>query len=275
MIPKIIHQTWKNEKLPPILQEIVEHNKTVLESRGYVFHLWTDDKIVELIKKEYPHILRLFELSRTGVQKGDISRIILVHHYGGIYIDLDILILQDPEEIINMMSDKLHITYEPAEQTIKLYNKNDYLCNAFFAANANNIMLNFIIQNMFTIFERNGESIFSKFDIFGGSYFKYNIDVYYNHSNYINIIENRDLIFPINDLKFNNLPSSKSDWDMVKKGDYGSSTVMVHYWIHGDFESRTLLNEYRVNKNVDIHANVYEFFSILYPSIAKEMSEIN
>jgi len=273
MIPKIIHQTWKDKSLPPILEEIVEHNKRLLIDNGYKFHLWTDDEIIELIKNKYPNILTLFEASITGVQRGDIARILLVHHYGGIYIDLDILIIEDPINIIDMNNDKLYITYEPAAQTMKLYNKCDYLCNAFFAANAGNNMLNFAIQNMHAVFQRNGPKIFRSFDIFGGSYLKNIIDTYIDHQKYINIIENRDLIFPINDLKLNNLPCSKGDWDMVKSGYYGPNIVMVHYWIHGDFESKTLLQNFKVNKLIDIHQNMYKFFSTLYPSIAKEMLE--
>lgn len=271
MIPKIIHQTWKNKDLPPILQEIVKHNKELLTSKGYEFMLWDDDEILELIKREYPHILKIFEATKTGVQRGDIARIILVHHYGGIYIDLDILIIQDPEDIIDMNSNKLHITYEPFAQTMMLYNKNDYICNAFFAANANNSMLTFIIQNMIAIYNRNGESIFMKFDIFGGSYFKLIINTFKNHTEDYHIIEAREKIFPINDLKLSNLPCSKGDWDMVRYGYYFPNTIMIHYWIHGDFESKTLLQEFVPDKFLDIHNNMYKFFCTLYPSIAKQM----
>lgn len=273
MIPKIIHQTWKDKNLPPILQEIVEHNKALLQDQGYEFRLWTDEDIAELIQREYPHIFKVFQASRTGVQKGDIARILLVHHYGGIYIDLDMLILKSPEDIIDMSSDKLHITYEPSEQTVKLYGRDDYICNAFFAGNAKNNMLTFMVQNMHAIFLRNGASIFMQFDIFGGAFCKGIIDTYINYQNDVQIIENRDLIFPINDLKFDNLPSSKGDWDCVETGKYEHGTVMVHYWIHGDFESKKLLQEYVPDKKLSIHANMYKFFSLLYPQVAKQFPD--
>ena len=271
MIPKIIHQTWKDNNLPPILQEIVAHNKALLPD--YEFCLWTDKDISELIQKEYPHIFKVFEATRTGVQRGDIARILLVHHYGGIYIDLDILLLKDPEDMIDMSSNKLHITYEPSEQTNRLYGRDDYLCNAFFAANARNSMLNFMVQNMHAIYLRNGASLFMQFDIFGGSFFKGIIDTYINYQNDVHIIENRDLVFPINDLKFSDLSSSRDGWYCVETGKYAHGTVMVHYWIHGDFESKKLLYEYIPDKTLDVHQNVYKFFSILYPQIAKHFSE--
>ena len=269
MIPKIIHQTWKDKMLPDILQNILEENKKMIP--GYEFCLWTDDEIVDLIAREYPFLLKVYQATRTGVQKGDIARLVLVHHYGGIYADLDMLIMKDPIEGLQLSEDKLYVTYEPGAQTMKLYNRTDYICNAFFAANKNNNMLGFALQNMGGVFQRNGPSVFMQFDIFGGSYLKSIIETYVNYQNEVHIIENRDLVFPINDLKFNNLSSSQSDWQMLKDASYLPNTVMVHYWIHGDFESKKLLTEYRCDKNVDIHKNIFKFFSTLYAGNAKEL----
>ena len=44
--------------------------------------------------------------------------------------------------------------------------------------------------------------------------------------------------------------------------------IMIHYWIHGDFESKNIINRYEPNKNLDIHDNMYNFFKTLYPEIA-------
>lgn len=271
MIPKIIHQTWKDNNLPIVLKKIVEANKKNLEHFGYEFKLWTDDDIIELIKQNYPFLFNIFSNTRTGVQKGDIARLVLVHHFGGIYIDLDILIMKNPEELIDFDQDKLNITFEPSAQTLYLYNKNDYICNAFFASNSNNKILDFALQNIEAIFQRNGPYTFSKFDVFGGSYLKGIIDSYVNHRNLVNIIEDRERIFPINDLKFDNLPSSKTNWDMVRYNQYNEKTIMVHYWIHGDFESKNLLYTFDYDDSKDISQNMYIFFSTLYPNISKKM----
>lgn len=269
MIPKIIHQTWKDKMLPDILQNILESNQKTLED--YEFRLWSDDEISEIISTDYPYLMKVYQSTRTGVQKGDIARIVLIHKFGGIYVDLDMLIMKDPVECLELSEDKLYLTYEPGAQTMKLYNRSDYICNAFFAANKGNSMLNFALQNMSGVFQRNGASIFMQFDIFGGSYLKSIIETYINYQSDVHIIENRDLVFPINDLKFNNLASSQSDWHMVKDASYLPNTVMVHYWMHGDFESKKLLAEYRCDKSLDIHGNVFRFFSTLYPANAKEL----
>ena len=273
MIPKIIHQTWKDKNLPPIIYKLVSENISFLKQNGYELMFWTDEMILKLISEEYPNFYNIYKLARTGVQKGDIARIILVYHYGGIYIDLDVLILKDFAELLDMNSNKLYITYEPSGQTNALYNSDKYICNAFFAANKKNNMLKVILNNIPEYIKTYGENIFAKFDIFGGAYFKsiiedpataiFKDDVY--------IIDDRELFYPINDLKFDDMPFTVGDWTKLKKGEYGKDTIMVHYWIHGDFESKALLSSFIPDMNNTIHENMYSFFSKLYPNIANKM----
>ena len=272
MIPKIIHQTWKDKNLPDILQKIVNHNKNLLEKSGYEFKLWTDDDIKTLINKHYPHITMVWDAARTGVQKGDIARLLLLHHYGGIYMDLDILILKDFEEfpgLIDLSQDKFYLSYEPEAQTVRIYNKNDYLCNAFMAANKGNEMIGYCIMHMYTLHQRFNVTIMRKFDVFGGDYIKGIYESYLSYQKDCHIIETREQIYPINDPKFNNLPTSKTDWDLLRLRNYSDRTYVVHYWIHGDFESKNLLEDFKCNPNNDVHEDVYQFFSRLYPDNAK------
>jgi hypothetical protein len=278
MIPKIIHQTWKDKHLPPILYNLVSENMKILKSNGYELMFWTDDMILKLINEEYPNFYNIYKLARTGVQKGDIARILLVYHYGGIYIDLDVLILRDFSEILDMNSDKLYISFEPCGQTNMLYNCDNYLCNAFFAANKKNIMLKELLTNIPEYINQYSHNIFQKFDIFGGSYFKTIIDKNIKrgplYQDSVSILYDRELFYPINDLKFGDAPFTVNDWTKVKKGNYGEKTIMVHYWIHGDFESKIILDTFIINSKKNIHENIYNFFSKLYPNIAKKIDDI-
>ena len=273
MIPKIIHQTWRDKNLPPIIYNLVSENIKTLKSHGYELMFWTDEMILKLISEEYPHFNNIYKLARTGVQKGDIARILVVYHYGGIYIDLDVLILRDFGEFLDMNLDKLYITYEPSGQTKALYNSDKYICNAFFAANKNNNMLKMVLHNIPEYIKHYTENIFQKFDIFGGSYFKTIIEKYVDMGlhNDVHIIEDRELFYPINDPKLDNMPFTVGDWAKLKNGEYGKDTIMVHYWIHGDFESKELLNTFYPDNNKTVHENIYSFFSKLYPYIAKKM----
>jgi mannosyltransferase OCH1-like enzyme len=278
MIPKIIHQTWKDKHLPPILYNLVSENMQFLKLNGYELMFWTDDMILKLINEEYPNFYNIYKLARTGVQKGDIARILLVYHYGGIYIDLDVLILRDFSEILDMNSDKLYISFEPSGQTNMLYNCDNYLCNAFFAANKKNIMLKEILTNIPEYIDQYSPNIFQKFDIFGGSYFKTIIDKNikrdHQYKEAVSILYDRELFYPINDLKFGDAPFTVNDWTKVKKGDYGEKTIMVHYWIHGDFESKIILDTFIIDNKKTIHENIYSFFSKLYPNIAKKFDNV-
>lgn len=267
MIPKIIHQTWRDKNLPPIIYKLVSENIRFFKSNGYEFMFWTDEMILKLIADEYPNFYNIYKMARTGVQKGDIARILLVYHYGGIYIDLDVLVLRDFSEILDMNADKLYITYEPSGQTMALYNSDKYICNAFFAANKQNNMLKAILNNIPEYVQNYTENIFARFDIFGGAYFKTIIEdpLYAIFKSDVYIIDDRELFFPINDLKFVGQPFTSGDWDKLRTGEYGKDTIMVHYWIHGDFESKALLTSFIPDMNKTIHENMYLFFSRLYP----------
>ena len=59
---------------------------------------------------------------------------------------MDILVLRDFAELLDMKRNTFYISYEPVEQTKLIYNSDRYICNAFFAANKNNIFLENILN---------------------------------------------------------------------------------------------------------------------------------
>jgi hypothetical protein len=276
MIPKIIHQTWSDKLLPPIIKSICSENTKILKSKGYEIKLWTDSDIIDLIKDNYPDFYNIYTSAKTGVQRGDMSRIIIIYHFGGIYIDLDVLVLRDFAELLDMNSDKFYVSYEPSGQTMALYNSDRYICNAFFAANKNNRFVSKLLRNIPNYLNQYGLNVFNRFDVFGGAYFLSNINKYTNegYADDMFIIEDRELIYPINDLKFDGMKFTVDDWTCVKNGVYPSNPIMIHYWIHGDFESKNLLNVFKPTKDKNIHENVYLFFKKLYPGIAEKIDNI-
>jgi hypothetical protein len=285
MIPKIIHQTWSDDPLPQILKYIRDENIKLLKDKGYEFILWTDEMILKLINDNYPNFYKIYNSTKIGVQRGDIARLMIVYHYGGIYIDLDILLLKDIDSIVDFSKDRFNISLEPLEQTKMLYKIDKYICNAFFASNKNNRFLHKLLFTIPKIIDERGYNVFNIFDAFGGGYIynTYNTYIYSNNTDEnilqlqlqedINIIYDRELIYPINDLKLENLITCAGDWNSVKNGKYPSDPVMIHYWIHGDFESKNLLNVFKPDINFDIHNNMFSFFNILYNNIAKKMIE--
>ncbi|KAF2715004.1 glycosyltransferase family 32 protein [Pleomassaria siparia CBS 279.74] len=87
LIPKIIHQTYINASIPAHWKG---PQQTCLDLHpDYEYKLWTDKKSREFIATEYPWFLETFDGYDYPIQRADAIRYFVLHHFGGIYIDLD------------------------------------------------------------------------------------------------------------------------------------------------------------------------------------------
>ncbi|KAK4057608.1 hypothetical protein OIO90_001254 [Microbotryomycetes sp. JL221] len=87
-IPKIIHQTWKTDTLPDRWKQV---RQTCIDLHpDYEYMLWSDDSSREFIAREYPWFLATFDGYTYPIQRADAIRYFVLHHYGGVYMDLDI-----------------------------------------------------------------------------------------------------------------------------------------------------------------------------------------
>ncbi|WFD19266.1 hypothetical protein MCAP1_001489 [Malassezia caprae] len=87
-VPRIIHQTWKTEELPPRWKEVREACRAMMSD--YQYMLWTDASSREFIAREYPWFLETFDSYPYNIQRADAIRYFVLHKYGGVYMDLDI-----------------------------------------------------------------------------------------------------------------------------------------------------------------------------------------
>ncbi|WWD16371.1 hypothetical protein CI109_100797 [Kwoniella shandongensis] len=87
-IPRLIHQTWKNDHLPEKWQKAWRECREGMPD--YEYMLWTDDVSREFIAKHYPAHLHMFDSYEYPIQRADSIRYFVLHHFGGIYMDLDI-----------------------------------------------------------------------------------------------------------------------------------------------------------------------------------------
>lgn len=87
LIPKIIHQTYKNTTIPEKWQE-GQQNCIDLHP-DYQYILWTDSMAEQFIADNYPWFLPTFINYPYNIQRADSIRYFVLYHYGGIYIDLD------------------------------------------------------------------------------------------------------------------------------------------------------------------------------------------
>lgn len=87
LIPKIIHQTYKNTSIP-------DHWKSGQQNcidlhPDYQYILWTDEMARTFIQENYPWFLKTFDGYKYPIQRADTIRYFILSHFGGIYIDLD------------------------------------------------------------------------------------------------------------------------------------------------------------------------------------------
>ncbi|PJE30992.1 Glycosyltransferase sugar-binding region containing DXD motif-containing protein [Pseudooceanicola antarcticus] len=85
-IPRIIHQTW--------------HSPTYEDGQGtpeswqalnpdWQYRLWLDADLEAFVAEQYPDLIGLYRDYPTAVQRADLGRYLLLHHFGGIYADMD------------------------------------------------------------------------------------------------------------------------------------------------------------------------------------------
>ncbi|CAO1620637.1 unnamed protein product [Parajaminaea phylloscopi] len=87
-IPRIIHQTWKEDVLPPKWQAVRQGCADM--HPDYEYMLWTDASSRAFIAEHYSWFLTVFDSYPFAIQRADAIRYFVLHHYGGIYMDLDI-----------------------------------------------------------------------------------------------------------------------------------------------------------------------------------------
>lgn len=75
-IPKIIHQTWKDDHLPEVFQILSQTWRNVLPDWEY--HLWTDDMNRDFVRVYYPHFLQKFDSYPKAIQRADAIRYLLL-----------------------------------------------------------------------------------------------------------------------------------------------------------------------------------------------------
>jgi inositol phosphorylceramide mannosyltransferase catalytic subunit len=141
-VPKIIHQMWMDERIPPHLK--LMQNSVLKNHPEYKHRLWTDEKIDCFILQNYPHLYEFYNSFEYIIQKIDFARLLIVYHFGGVYLDLDTYCYQNLNCILNkpisLVKTKKHSMFTDYYPLI--------LNNAFVSAEKNNLFLKTAINNI-------------------------------------------------------------------------------------------------------------------------------
>ena len=128
MIPKIIHQTWKTDQTPIEWQALVDSWKT--HHPDWEYKLWTNEDGYRFVEQYYPSFYEAYCNLTYDIQRADAIRYVVVHHFGGLYVDMDYECLQPFDALLEKHD--FIIGFEPAEHA-QMYGE-AVLCNALFAA---------------------------------------------------------------------------------------------------------------------------------------------
>ncbi len=71
---------------------------------NYTYKLWSNSSILEFLSKEYPWFLPTYNSYPHSVQRSDAARLLILYHYGGVYIDVDITCVKPFDEIAKEIS---------------------------------------------------------------------------------------------------------------------------------------------------------------------------
>lgn len=99
-----IFQTWKTKTdVNPVLEHWSESWKR--HHPGYEYELWDDNDCYDFISNNYPWFLQKYMSYSDNIYRADAVRYFYLYHYGGIYVDIDTMCLQNFDRFILEHSD--------------------------------------------------------------------------------------------------------------------------------------------------------------------------
>ena len=147
MIPLIIHQIWfqgiKNI-IQPYKNCFIKTIK-VLENTSWDHYFWDQNRIESFIKNEYPNYWDIYNKCNILVQKLDVARYLILYHYGGCYMDMDMELLKDFNDLLD----------DNDEMVISALKQSIYNNGILFSSKNNKFWLDFLrdVDNKINLFK--------------------------------------------------------------------------------------------------------------------------
>lgn len=142
-LPRIIHQTWKDETVPEHLIEVIETWKTIHPDWEYI--LWTDEMNSEFIRRFFPEFLLQYDSYQHTIQRVDAVRYFILYKIGGVFIDLDFECLENIEPLL--VEAECVFGLEPTAHCEK-FHKEKIISNAFMASKPGNDFFKVICNSL-------------------------------------------------------------------------------------------------------------------------------
>jgi mannosyltransferase OCH1-like enzyme len=110
---KILHRMWKTDQVPVNWEMGVVSCR--FKNREYVYCHWTDSELESFIAAEYPDFLATYLAYPYSIQRADAARYHILYHYGGTYLDLDIVCRVPISRIIDALPSSVGLVVAEAE----------------------------------------------------------------------------------------------------------------------------------------------------------------
>ena len=149
MIPKIIHQTWKNDDIP---EEYISYQQRVKELHpDWEYKLWTDENNLEFVSEYFPSFYQTYIDFPKNIMRADVIRYLIMYKIGGLYLDLDYEMLK-PFDILE------YDLVLPFNRNIDFGDKFNAIGNCIFASNSGHEFWELAIKDLQSI--KNYENYF-------------------------------------------------------------------------------------------------------------------
>jgi len=141
VIPKIVHQSWRDDSVPVRGGAGGDYRQWIQSWAGGTCHkdpswkyiFWTDRDNRELFRKYLPQYLKTYDRIPLPVERADMSRYAYMYVVGGVYADLDFDCLQDFDALLqrkDIRTTGAFISSEPWIQSFLLFGRETMACNA-------------------------------------------------------------------------------------------------------------------------------------------------
>ena len=236
MIPKIIHQTWKDSNIPT--KAVFCTNSWRSINQDYEYRFWTDKDIFDFVDNFYPQFTSRLNNFEQGIIKADFFRLLVLYHFGGIYADIDFECLKPIKEW-ELDKNKINIACEPKEHNTA-HGKNDFiLCNALIISPPKVEFLMKLIDLGNLVNEKSPTEVMHSYGPLAWTKLYKKFD----KINCIKIIDS-ELFYPLPDITNSKLeytsPSKEEYIKRIKNKEFNS--YAVHYWDHSNWNRESILD---------------------------------
>lgn len=184
-IPHIIHQTYKDELIPPAYVDYVKSFPKLNPEWQYYF--WTDESARKLIKERHPYLLHMWDTYYNPMNRADALRYVVLYEFGGVYADIDFECLR-PLDRVTFKYACIFPT-EPFEQATLRFNTPYVITNALMMCRPKHPFIKQMMENL-PFYHPFSDQL----DVAGPTYVTHHFLIYnkFNATDYYRIEENKE-----------------------------------------------------------------------------------